>query len=60
MHILLGDFTGHGLSAAIGAMPLAEVFYSMTARGFNLRDILVELNSKLRRILRWGFSAAQC
>ncbi|WP_022962782.1 SpoIIE family protein phosphatase [Halopseudomonas pelagia] len=54
MHILLGDFTGHGLSAAIGAMPLAEVFYSMTARGFNLRDILVELNSKLSRILPVG------
>lgn len=51
MHILLGDFTGHGLSAAIGAMPLAEIFYSMTARGFNLRDILLEANSKLGRIL---------
>lgn len=54
MHILLGDFTGHGLSAAIGAMPLAEVFYSMTVRGFNLREILVELNSKLGRILPVG------
>ncbi len=51
MHILLGDFTGHGLSAAIGAMPLAEIFYSMTARGFGLRDILLEANSKLSRIL---------
>jgi CheY-like chemotaxis protein/anti-sigma regulatory factor (Ser/Thr protein kinase) len=54
MHILLGDFTGHGLSAAIGAMPLAEVFYSMTARGFNLRDILLEANNKLSRILPIG------
>lgn len=54
MHILLGDFTGHGLSAAIGAMPLAEVFYSMTARGFNLSDILLEANSKLSRILPTG------
>ena len=54
MHILLGDFTGHGLSAAIGAMPLAEVFYSMTARGFNLRDILLEANNKLSRILPVG------
>lgn len=27
MHVLLGDFTGHGLPAAVGAMPLAEVFY---------------------------------
>ena len=32
-HLLLADFTGHGLPAAIGAMPLAEVFYSMTAKG---------------------------
>ncbi|MEH6389357.1 MAG: fused response regulator/phosphatase [Pseudomonas profundi] len=54
MHILLGDFTGHGLSAAIGAMPLAEVFYAMSARGFNLRDIIVELNGKLAQILPVG------
>jgi len=32
MHVLLGDFTGHGLPAAIGAMPLAEIFYGMTAK----------------------------
>ncbi len=54
MHILLGDFTGHGLSAAIGAMPLAEVFYAMTARGFNVRDIVRELNGKLGQILPVG------
>lgn len=54
MHLLLGDFTGHGLSAAIGAMPLAEVFYAMSARGFNLRDIIVELNGKLAQILPVG------
>src|SRR5690606_40932182 len=30
MHVMLGDFTGHGLPAAIGAMPLAELFYGMT------------------------------
>lgn len=54
MHLLLGDFTGHGLSAAIGAMPLAEVFYAMSARGFNLRDIVTELNGKLAQILPVG------
>ena len=54
MHLLLGDFTGHGLSAAIGAMPLAEVFYAMTAKGFALRDILFELNDKLATILPVG------
>ena len=50
-HLLLADFTGHGLPAAIGAMPLAEVFYSMTAKGYGLAEILREMNSKLKRIL---------
>lgn len=54
MHVLLGDFTGHGLPAAIGAMPLAEVFYSMTAKGFGMTDILREMNAKLKRILPVG------
>ena len=51
IHVLLGDFTGHGLPAAIGAMPLAEVFYSMTAKGYGLAEILREMNAKLKRIL---------
>ncbi len=55
MHVFLGDFTGHGLPAAIGAMPVAEIFYGMTAKGFALRDILREINSKLKSILPVGF-----
>ncbi len=51
MHVLLGDFTGHGLPAAVGAMPLAEVFYGMTAKGYGLSETLREMNSKLKRIL---------
>lgn len=54
MHVLLGDFTGHGLPAAIGAMPLAEVFYGMTAKGFPMMEILREMNAKLKRILPVG------
>jgi CheY-like chemotaxis protein len=54
MHVLLGDFTGHGLPAAIGAMPLAEVFYGMTAKGYALTEILREINAKLKRILPLG------
>lgn len=54
MHVLLGDFTGHGLPAAIGAMPLAEVFYRMTGKGHSLVEILHEGNAKLRRILPRG------
>ena len=51
MHVLLGDFTGHGLPAAVGAMPLAEVFYGMTAKGYGLTETLREMNAKLKRIL---------
>ena len=51
MHVLLGDFTGHGLPAAVGAMPVAEVFYGMTAKGYGLAEILREMNAKLKRIL---------
>ena len=57
--VLLGDFTGHGLDAAMGAMPLAQSFYAMLAKGFSLRDILREINSKLHEVLPVGvFSCA--
>lgn len=51
LFVLLGDFTGHGLNAAIGAMPLAQSFYSMLEKGFTLRDILKEINEKLFEVL---------
>ena len=51
MRLLLGDFTGHGLPAAVGAMPLAEVFYGMTAKGYGMAETLREMNAKLKRIL---------
>ena len=54
MHILIGDFTGHGLPAAIGAMPVAEIFYGMTSKGFSCTDVLREINQKLKRILPTG------
>jgi len=53
-HIFVGDFTGHGLPAAIGALPLAEVFYSMTSKAFEPEDILREANRKLHEILPKG------
>ena len=51
---LLGDFTGHGLAAAIGAMPLSQTFYSMVAKGFSLKEIVIELNGKLKELLPVG------
>lgn len=54
MMVLLGDFTGHGLPAAIGAMPLASTFYGMVPKGFGMADILREVNGKLKNILPVG------
>lgn len=51
LHCLLGDFTGHGLSASIGASPTAEVFYGMVNKGFTGREILLEINKKLHSLL---------
>lgn len=54
MHLFVGDFTGHGLPAAIGAVPLSEIFYGMTGKGFAINDILREMNRKLQSILPTG------
>ncbi|GAB2887186.1 two-component system response regulator HsbR [Uliginosibacterium flavum] len=58
LSLLLGDFTGHGLAAAIGALPVAETFRSMTATGFALNEVLAEINRKLHRILPTGMFLA--
>ncbi len=53
--LLLGDFTGHGLTAAVGAMPLAEIFYGMCEKGFTAGEIVREANRKLGDILPKGY-----
>ncbi len=60
MYVFLGDFTGHGLPAAIGAMPVSEIFYGMALKGFSLQDILREINKKLKRILPVGVFCCAC
>lgn len=49
--VLIADFTGHGLSAAIGALPVSDVFHSMIQRCFSFTDMLAEANSKLVELL---------
>lgn len=52
--MLLGDFTGHGLPAAIGSMPLASIFHGMARKGFSIGDIIREINGKLYQTLPVG------
>ena len=60
LHIMLGDFTGHGLSAAVGAMPLSELFYGMTSQGYSIGDIAEEMNAKLISIMPTRMFCAAC
>ena len=60
MYAFLGDFTGHGLSAAIGAVPVADIFFSMTDRNYSICDIAAEINAKLRETLPTGMFLAAC
>ncbi len=60
IHVLLGDFTGHGLIAAVGVLPTAEVFRAMTAKGFSAIEILSAINAKLNRLLPTGKFMCAC
>ena len=51
LYVFLGDFTGHGLTASIGAGPTAEMFYGMTRKGFGISEIISEINRKLHKLL---------
>ena len=54
MRLMLADFTGHGLPAAIGAMPTSEIFYGMTKKGFAIPDVMTEMNTRLHSVLPRG------
>jgi serine phosphatase RsbU (regulator of sigma subunit) len=59
-YAVLGDFTGHGLTAAIGMMPASDVFRAMTAKGFSMQEIISSINDKLYRLLPTGMFMAAC
>jgi anti-sigma regulatory factor (Ser/Thr protein kinase) len=59
LYVFLGDLTGHGLGAAIGSIPLSQVFFAMTAKGKPVASIIQEMNRSLRNFLpRSMFCAA--
>lgn len=60
LHVMLGDFTGHGLAAATGALPVSSIFYGMTAKGYSVGEIVAEINIKLKTILPVDMFLAAC
>ncbi len=60
LHVILGDFTGHGLAAATGALPVSSIFYGMTAKGYSITEIVTEVNTRLKTILPVDMFLAAC
>ena len=48
---MVGDFTGHGLPAAIGAQTAHDVFLSLATKGFGFPEIVQALNRKMLQLL---------
>ncbi|MBF0127453.1 MAG: SpoIIE family protein phosphatase [Magnetococcales bacterium] len=46
-HLVLGDFTGHGLTAAVAGPIVSDIFYSRTAAGMGMEGIVQEVNRSL-------------
>ncbi|MDH3354830.1 MAG: response regulator [Chromatiales bacterium] len=48
---IVGDFTGHGLSAAIGTLPVSNWFNEFVSEGRSIQETAYLLNSNLKKIL---------
>jgi CheY-like chemotaxis protein len=51
LHVLLADATGHGLAAAIAALPIVPCFYAMTAKDLTIDLIAAEMNRIVKQYL---------
>lgn len=46
-YLMLGDFTGHGLVAALGGPVASDIFYAMAEKGVPTLDIAKEINHQM-------------
>lgn len=58
VYLMVGDFTGHGLAAALGALPATQIFYAMCNKGFSIEEIISEINTRLKNLLPTGIFLA--
>lgn len=50
LYVILADSTGHGLAAALSVLPVIEVFYGMTKKGYGISNIARKLNHKIQQL----------
>lgn len=60
LNILFCDFTGHGLPAALGAIPVSGMFHTMTHKEYSPLDIAREMNSRLASMLPADYFCCAC
>ena len=58
VYVMIADATGHGLPAAISAIPATRAFFSMAMKGLSLGEIVTEMNEVLVRFLPVGMMLA--
>jgi len=51
LYVVMGDFTGHGLTAAMGTLPVAMIFFEMVSKSAAVADIARELNRQLFKLM---------
>jgi CheY-like chemotaxis protein len=51
LFVFLGDFTGHGLPAALGALPVSQDFQILAEQGVSLSELARQLNRTLYNYL---------
>jgi len=54
LYMVMGDFTGHGLTAAMGTLPVAMIFFKMVSERYAVGDIAREINLQLHKLMPSG------
>ena len=54
LYLIMGDFTGHGLTAAMGTLPVAMIFFKMVSERYAVGDIAREINLQLHKLMPSG------
>ena len=54
LYMIMGDFTGHGLTAAMGTLPVAMIFFKMVSERYAVGDIAREINLQLNKLMPSG------
>jgi two-component system, HptB-dependent secretion and biofilm response regulator len=60
VRVLVADFTGHGLAAAVGSVPVADEFKMASEAGMDDFNLLQRINSRLYSLLPADVFMAAC